>query len=97
MTAPGLNPSELPYWPLHLSRELAAAYVGVSPNLFDQEVKAGKWPKGTRRGPRGKRITWDRRDLDARRLDCGASGGPCLEERNPWDSVLGRPEPSLRP
>jgi hypothetical protein len=62
-----LASSDLPYWPRLLSRELAAAYVGVSPDLFDDEVKAGLWPDGRPRG-RGSikpRKTWDRRQIDA--------------------------------
>ena len=54
---------ELGTWPLELSREQAAAYVGVSTELFDREVRAGIWPKGWRRG-RGGRITWNRLQLE---------------------------------
>jgi hypothetical protein len=64
--------SSLPFWPRFLSREEAARYVGVSPETFDAERRAGLWP-GPRhrhrrfRGPdsagRGK-LTWDRHALD---------------------------------
>jgi hypothetical protein len=57
--------SGLPYWPRMLSREQAAAYVGVSARLFDQEVREGRWPAGIPRGA-GRRLTWDRVQLDAR-------------------------------
>ena len=47
-------------FPRHLNRELAAAYVGVSVDVFDDEVRAGMWPAGERRGRKGGRHTWDR-------------------------------------
>jgi predicted DNA-binding transcriptional regulator AlpA len=47
-----------------LDRETAAAYVGLSPNAFDQEVRAGTFP-----APfpltRIRRRLWDVRALDA--------------------------------
>jgi hypothetical protein len=55
---------ELPSWPRHLSRVEAARYLGVSDDVFDQEVRAGLWPKPLRRGARGGRGTWDRIALD---------------------------------
>jgi hypothetical protein len=58
--------SRLPGWPRYLSRELAAAYVGVSPTLFDQEVEQGIWPRPERRGTKGGRVTWDRCLIDLR-------------------------------
>lgn len=67
MTARRADLAGMPAWPRYLSREQAAAYVGVSPNLFDSEVAAGAWPKGERRGShRSKRprLTWDRKLLD---------------------------------
>ncbi|HSH41630.1 MAG TPA: hypothetical protein VK973_05830 [Arenicellales bacterium] len=56
----------------------AAAYVGVSPTLFDQLVREGRMP-----GPKrlGARTVWDRRALDlafAAIPDGGSDG-------NPWD------------
>ncbi|CCC96863.1 hypothetical protein [Azospirillum baldaniorum] len=51
----------LPDWPRCLSRDQAAAYVGVSPGKFDQEVADGIWPSGETRGGR---ILWDRVLLD---------------------------------
>lgn len=51
--------------PRFLSREDAAAYVGVSPNTFDTEVKAGLWPPAMRRGAKLRAVTWDRHALDA--------------------------------
>jgi hypothetical protein len=54
----------MPYWPRFLSREQAAAYLGVSAETFDDEVEEGLWPAGMRRGKQGRRITWDRVALD---------------------------------
>jgi hypothetical protein len=50
--------------PRYLSREQAAAYVGVSATTFSAEVAAGLWPPGRRRGARLHRVTWDIRLLD---------------------------------
>jgi hypothetical protein len=55
---------ELPDWPRMLGREEAARYLGVSDDVFDQEVRAGLWPPALRRGLRGGRLTWDRLALD---------------------------------
>lgn len=64
MTTRRAHVGPLPNWPLYLSREEAAAYVGVSPSLFDIEVKAGKWPKAETRGLKDGRLTWYRPGLD---------------------------------
>jgi predicted DNA-binding transcriptional regulator AlpA len=48
--------------PRGLSREEAAAYVGVSPTLFDRAVAEGKVPKPFRLYGR---VLWDIRKLDA--------------------------------
>ena len=56
----------LPFWPRGLSAEQAAAYVGVSVNTFLEEVKAGRWPAPQRRGLKGGRKIWDRRQIDER-------------------------------
>jgi hypothetical protein len=47
-----------------LTREQAAAYVGVSARTFAAEVAAGMWPAPLRRGGRGGALTWDCRLLD---------------------------------
>ena len=52
--------------PAMLSREEAAAYVGVSATVFDEEVAAGMWPQPIRRGRKGKKPTWSVAALDAR-------------------------------
>ena len=82
MTAPKLAISELPDWPRGLSRAQAAAYVGVGPVKFEAEVAAGIWPAPW---ARGRRVTWDRRELDrvfGRRAGLGArSGADIVRER----------------
>lgn len=40
---PNILPVSLP--PIGLSRELAAAFIGVSPSKFDEMVKDGRMPK----------------------------------------------------
>jgi predicted DNA-binding transcriptional regulator AlpA len=52
-------PSSLP--PRGLSRVQAAAYIGVSPSLFDEMVIDGRMPKPTRINSR---TVWDRVKLD---------------------------------
>lgn len=56
----GILPDNLP--PRGLSREQAAAYIGVSPSLFDQMVSDGRMPKPK---PVNARVVWDRLRLDA--------------------------------
>jgi predicted DNA-binding transcriptional regulator AlpA len=53
-------PTSLP--PRGLSRVQAAAYVGVSPTLFDQLVADGRMPRPKRINSR---VVWDRIQLDA--------------------------------
>ena len=48
--------------PRGLSRVQAAAYIGVSPSLFDAMVKDGRMPKAARINSR---TVWDRIKLDA--------------------------------
>jgi predicted DNA-binding transcriptional regulator AlpA len=52
-------PTNLP--PRGLSRVQAAAYIGVSPTLFDEMVRDGRMPKPTRINSR---TVWDRVKLD---------------------------------
>lgn len=56
---PNVLPPSLP--PRGLSREQAAAYIGVSPSLFDDMVADGRMPQ-----PRefNRRNVWDRYELD---------------------------------
>jgi predicted DNA-binding transcriptional regulator AlpA len=51
--------------PRFLTREQAAAYLGVGVTTFDHEVAKGMWPRPMRRGARAARVTWDRMALDA--------------------------------
>ena len=51
--------------PRGLSREQAAAYVGISPSLFDMLVKDGRMPSPKRINAR---TVWDRLQLDAASL-----------------------------
>jgi hypothetical protein len=66
-----------------LSRTQAAAYCGISPTLFDDEVRAGRHPIS--KGEKGGRKVWDVEVLDAA-LDevagirrASAGGGPFLK------------------
>lgn len=62
--------------PRFLTRDQAAAYLGVGTTTFDREVADGIWPRATRRGSKGGALTWDRVLLDraADRL-AGIDGG----------------------
>jgi predicted DNA-binding transcriptional regulator AlpA len=71
-----LLPLSLP--PRGLSRSEAAAYVGVSPSLFDTMVKDGRMPRAKRINSRA---VWDRKQLD--------QSFEALDNResvNPWDN-----------
>jgi predicted DNA-binding transcriptional regulator AlpA len=68
--------------PRGLSRVQAAAYIGVSPTLFDEMVKDGRMPQPMRINAR---TVWDRVKLDeafAALSDGGGDGG-----KDPWGSV----------
>jgi hypothetical protein len=66
--------------PRGLSREQAAAYVGVSASLFDILVKDGRMP-----GPKriNARTVWDRLQLDAAFAALPSNDDPT----NPWDAA----------
>jgi hypothetical protein len=87
MTASRSDLVDLPFWPRGLSQEQAAAYVGVSSGTFLEEVEAGIWPAGQRRGPRGGRVVWDRKQLDLRYDGLSRIGGAITDEE-----ILGRLE-----
>ena len=70
-------PLSLP--PRGLSRYDAAAYVGVSPSLFDQMVKDRRMPQPKRIN---NRTVWDRHQLDA-----AFEVLPDSNNQNPWDEV----------
>lgn len=67
--------------PRGLSREEAAAYVGVSPTTFDAMIKSNAMPK-----PKhiGRRRVWDRRQIDL--------AFEALPDENDSDDVWGRAE-----
>jgi hypothetical protein len=66
--------------PRGLSREQAAAYVGVSASLFDILVKDGRMP-----GPKriNSRTVWDRLQLDEAFAALSSNDAPM----NPWDEI----------
>jgi hypothetical protein len=66
--------------PRGLSREQAAAYVGVPASLFDTLVKDGRMP-----GPKhiNARTVWDRLQLDAAFAALPSNDDPA----NPWDEI----------
>lgn len=72
-------PRSLP--PRGLSRGEAAAYIGISPSLFDVMVKDGRMPAPKRINCRA---VWDRI-----RLDLAFDGLPENDASvlNPWDAV----------
>ena len=72
-------PDRIPYgaWPRGLGRKQAAAYAGVSPNKFLEEVEEGLWPKPERRG--GRKI-WDRYRMDEAWDRRQQAGGDLLME-----------------
>ena len=63
--------------PRGLSRAEAAAYVGVSPTLFDEMVDDGRMPSPKRINSR---TVWDRLGLDA-----SFAALPDGADVNPWD------------
>ncbi len=71
-------PTSLP--PRGLSRVQAAAYIGVSPTLFDQMVDDGRMPKPTRINAR---TVWDRLKLD----EAFAALSDGKDTDDPWGKV----------
>ena len=74
---PDVLPSSLA--PRGLSRVQAAAYIGVSPNLFDEMVRDGRMPKPTRINSR---TIWDRV-----RLDEAFAALSDVSDDDPWGNV----------
>jgi predicted DNA-binding transcriptional regulator AlpA len=85
-TPPETLPPSLP--PRGLSRVAAAAYIGISPSLFDIMVKDGRMPKPKRINAR---TVWDRKRLDEAfdALPDEEGGNPSdgAKSTNPWDEV----------
>lgn len=69
--------------PRGLSREEAAAYIGVSASLFDRMVKEGKMPNPKRYGAR---VIWDRFQLDAA-FAALPTDGPNAADDDIWSRV----------
>ena len=67
------------YPPRGMSRVKAAAYIGVSPSLFDTMVRERRMP-----GPKliNSRTLWDRFALDR-----AFEALPDRDSSNPWDDV----------
>ena len=61
--------------PRLVGRFAAAAYVSVSPTLFDEMVESGRMPRPRRVSPG--RVAWDVRELDAA-IDTLPVDGPSL-------------------
>lgn len=79
MSRDDVLPPSLP--PRGLSRVQAAAYVGISPTLFDEMVADGRMPNPVRINAR---TVWDRVKLDvAFAALSDADGG----DDDPWDKV----------
>lgn len=78
-------PPSLP--PLGLSREVAAAYIDVSPTKFDEMVKDGRMPKPKQIDTRR---VWSRIEIEQAfaRLPGGAEDE---QEDDEWDFSLGTP------
>jgi len=65
--------------PRGLSRRVSAAYIGISPSLFDDLVRDGRMPRPIRINSR---VVWDRYAIDE------AFDALVLEQAapiNPWD------------
>lgn len=86
MAAPAPRPSPLPNSlpPRGVSREQAAAYVGVSPRKFDEMVEDGRMPPPKRVDARK---VWDIRRLDEwfDRLPDEARAGAADIDGPKWD------------
>jgi predicted DNA-binding transcriptional regulator AlpA len=67
--------------PRLISRSAAAAYLSVSPSLFDELIKDGRMPKPRRLSK--KRVAFDVRELDIA-IDSLPADGPCVLDRT-WE------------
>lgn len=73
-------PPSLP--PRGLSRDEAAAYIGISSRMFDDLVRDGRMPKAKRINARA---VWDRRLLDRAFDELPGSGDAVADDG--WDNV----------
>jgi predicted DNA-binding transcriptional regulator AlpA len=85
-------PPSLP--PRLVSREVAAAYVCVSPNTFDQMVREGRMPRPKSLGSR--RVAWDVRALDHAVDVLPFEGDHCRRTDDTWSDVDAPQAPSAR-
>jgi hypothetical protein len=63
----------MPGWPRGLSREFAAAYIGVSASLFNEMVSDGRMPPAKQIN---RRKVWDVREVDLAFTKLGVADGP---------------------
>lgn len=70
--------------PRGLSRCEAAAYIGVSPSMFDVMVRDARMPRPKRINSR---IVWDRRQLDAAFESLPEKDETPLVPQNEWDAM----------
>ncbi|MGA8696282.1 MAG: hypothetical protein WB689_21055 [Xanthobacteraceae bacterium] len=70
--------------PRLINREVAAAYVSVSPTKFDEMVMSGSMPKPKRLI--GRRKAWDVRELDAA-VDNLSDADNDNNDNDTWDDV----------
>lgn len=81
----------MPYWPLMLSVDQAAVYVGLSPTMFRTAVKNGLFPEPVRARMFGKRVLWYRPALDRAAADLAGErpstdGKPTPIPQSEWDA-----------
>jgi predicted DNA-binding transcriptional regulator AlpA len=69
--------------PRGLSREQAAAYIGISPSFFDMLIKDGRMP-----GPKriNSRVVWDRLKVDAAFEALADTDDPSIEDE--WKATV---------
>lgn len=70
--------------PRGLSRQLAAAYIGIGTTKFDEMVADGRMPKPKRVDGR---VLWDRFALDGA-FEALPTDGQADQEENPWDETV---------
>lgn len=74
----------LPYPPRGMRRPEAAAYVGVSPSLFDQMVNNGVMPKPRRY--KSRTVIWDRLEIEEA-FSCLPKDESDKPVRSLWDTM----------
>ena len=84
--------ADVPAWPRGLQLETAAAYVGLPPGTFSDEVKKGVWPHPTRHGTY---VIWDRHALD-RAFDVLSHATTFAQDPQALLEAHGMPKPRRR-